>query len=65
MGDDSPLWNAARVCAYLDISRTSLYRLVKAGRLAKVRVEHGGPRYRSAEVKALVRPARPALRVVR
>lgn len=65
MSEDSPLWNARRVCAFLAISRSSLQRLVRAGRLEKVYVEHGGPRYRSAEVRALVRPARPALRRVK
>ena len=60
-----PLWNASRVCVELGISRSSLYRLVREGRLRKVVVPHGGPRYRSSEVAALVRPARqPTLTVV-
>lgn len=50
----------AEVIAYLSISRTQLWRLVKAGAVTPVYVngdESKHPRFREADVQALCKPA--------
>lgn len=54
------LMTTVEVIAYLSISRTQLWRLVKAGAITPVYVngdESKHPRFREADVQALCKPA--------
>ena len=50
----SKLLNIAQLCAYLNISRTTLHRWRRDGRIPAPVVRFGTPRWRLEQIEALI-----------
>jgi excisionase family DNA binding protein len=54
-----PLFTPAEAAEYLKVSRRTLYRFLKQGRLSAVKLNGGGLRIRQSDLEAALTPAEP------